>query len=289
MKKIWYALMLSLILTAVLGAVPVFAASAKSGVVSMCDESVDFGSDTYDKLDVTGDAAPDTVAVDVTETSRVLKVNGQAVKTWKGTSEIPSFKLVTVAGKTFLEVTEENVSKKTSSCGLYLISGGKLKKAFDYAALVNKKLLVKGKYVSDGDNFDMITVDKVKGNTLFLTASLSTKSLGYFKIQNLKLKYSGGKFKLAAAAGKTKCLLMDMKTGKQFKSFTAKKALTVYKKAGSKKKAGFKIAANKTFEMKKAAVVKKNIYVQVRSAGKTGWLKLDKSNMVKMGGILMWG
>ncbi|MBR0398099.1 MAG: hypothetical protein IJI10_07485, partial [Eubacterium sp.] len=66
-------------------------------------------------------------------------------------------------------------------------------------------------------------------------------------------------------------------------------AITVYKKAGSTKKAGFKIAARKKFTIKKAAIVKKNIYVQVKSGGKTGWIKLGKSNLVKMRGMLVYG
>lgn len=289
MKKILSGLLFSLAMLMLSGTVPVFAASSAGGVVSLCDQSVNYGSDSYSKLDVTGDGAKDVVAMDVTDTSMTLKVNNKVLKSWNTTKEIASAKIVTVAGKSYIELNEENYTKNTTKSGLYLVSGGKLKTAVDYSKLLNKKLLEKNKFVVTGNGLDRMTVSKVKGKTLYLDASLYTKSLGYFKISSLQMKYSGGKFKLSEKAGKTSFLLLDMKTGTQYKEFTAKKAITVYKKAGSTKKAGFKIAARKKFTIKKAAIVKKNIYVQVKSGGKTGWIKLGKSNLVKMRGMLVYG
>ena len=289
MKKILSGLFFSLALLLLTGIVPVFAASNAGGVVTLCDESVDFGSDAYSQLDVTGDGAKDVVAMDVTDTAITLKVNDQVLKTWNRSNATASAKIVKVAGKSYIELNEEDYTNNISKCGLYLVSGGKLKKAVDYSKLLNKKLLEKNKFITTADGYDMITVSKVKGKKLYLNASLYTKSLGYFKINNLQMKYIGGKFKLTEKAGKTSFLLLDMKTGTKYQEFTAKKSVTVYKKAGSSKKAGFKIAANKKFTIKKAAVVKKNIYVQVKSGGKTGWMKLGKSNLVKMRGMLVYG
>ena len=289
MKKILSGLLFSLALLLLSGNVPVSAASSAGGVVTLCDESVNFGSDVYSQLDVTGDGAKDVVAMDVTDTAITLKVNDQVLKTWDRAKEIATAQIVTVAGKSYIELNEENYVKYTTKCGLYLVSGGKLKKAVDYSKFLNKKLLEKNKFVINDNGRDMITVSKVKGKKLYLKASLYTKSLGYFKVDNLQLKYSGGKFKLTEKAGKTSFLLLDMKTGTKYQEFTAKKSVTVFKKAGSSEKAGFKIAANKKFTIKKAAVVKKNIYVQVKSGGKTGWIKLGKSNLVKMRGMLVYG
>ncbi|MCI5590480.1 MAG: hypothetical protein MR394_08420, partial [Coprococcus comes] len=73
-------------------------------------------------------------------------------------------------------------------------------------------------------------------------------------------------------------------------TFTAAQKIQTYKSAGSSKKA-FVIKKNSKFAVKKLAIVKKNIYVQVKVGSKTGWIKLNTSNkkMVKHTSISVAG
>ena len=74
------------------------------------------------------------------------------------------------------------------------------------------------------------------------------------------------------------------------RTFTAAQKIQTYKSAGSSKKA-FVIKKNSKFAVKKLAIVKKNIYVQVKAGSKTGWIKLNTSNkkMVKYASISVAG
>ena len=56
-------------------------------------------------------------------------------------------------------------------------------------------------------------------------------------------------------------------------------------------KKAFVIKKNSKFAVKKLAIVKKNIYVQVKAGSKTGWIKLNTSNkkMVKYASISVAG
>lgn len=282
MKKFFSLLVMFFSLALLPGAVPAFAAS---GIAALDYYDSDA---TYNKADITGDGTADQITISQSDSSIVLKVNSETIAKWDSEDEIVSFQIVTAGGKSFLEINTENYAKGITSCRLYTVKNNQLEKALDYSTLLNNKILTKGKFVCTDKGIDYITASKTSGNTIYLTASLYTKSLGYIKVSNLKLNYKSGKFALNKAAGTASFRIMNTTTGKVITKFTAKKKLTAYKAAGSSK-SKFKVKKGKTFTIKKGAVVKKNLYIQIKYSGKTGWLKLGTSNFVKTGGQLIYG
>lgn len=244
-------------------------------------------TDSFSKVDLTGNGKNDTLVAIVKDDKLTLNLNGKKLKSWNNRPSVQVIKLSNK--KAYLEITDENFKSNTTSMVLYKVKNGKLSKVIDYKTLLNKKLLQGNKYITTGYAFDMIYATKVKKNTIYLHASLGTKSLGQIKIDNLQLKYSGGKFKLKKNAGTIAATVLTDKG--PIYTFTAAKKIQTYKAAGSKKK-GIKIAKNKQFTLKKAAVVGKKLYVQVKTkSGKTGWIKLSTSKkpIVKVPGMLVWG
>ncbi len=264
------------------------AATTKNGVTTF--------SSTIDQYsaDVTGDGKADKIYFDtvgndeIGYTTSVLKVNDVTVKSWND-ADITSLgvKVITISKKSFIEIFSEQ--GQTTSAGLYTVKGGKLNCALNYANLVNKSLLTGDKFVYTPDAWDMVTASKVKGSQLYLDMYLGTKSMGQITIKNLPVKYSKKAFSTTKKTGKISFTLINKSTGKREKSFTAKKKITVYKTLGGKKKAKFSIKKNSKFKVTNAAIVKKNIYIKVKTSKGSGWIKLDKSVFVKDKGMLIWG
>lgn len=289
-------LLLSAVLFACLAFLPLHAKAATktgNGVINL-DTSASpqgIGEDTYSKADITGDGKKDTVKKTTWQSGgkwyAALYVNGKKIKTWNTT--LPGINIVTVKKVSYLEISTE-VSMGKTSCGLYQVKKGKLKKILDYSSLVNKKLLINNKFIYTGYAWDMMWVESVKGNTLTVNYSLGTKSLGQIKIRGLKMTYKSGKFTLSSKAANASASIMG-ENGLTTGTFTAKKKITVYKSAGSSKKS-FTLKKNKKFTITKAVIKKKNIYVKVKtSAGKTGWLTLSTSSTpyVKARAIVIFG
>ncbi len=264
------------------------AATMKNGVAV-----IDNGSKDSFKADLTGDGKADTIEYECIfddksyKSSVYLKVNGVDVKTWSNVDYPPNVKIVKVAKEYFIEITTEG--NGVTSGKLFTFKNGQLKTALNYANLVNKSLLTKGKFVYIEDAWDMITATKVKGSKIYLEISLGTKSLGQIKITNLPIYRTKKSFTVKKDAGTAKFTLIDKKKGKPVKSFTAKKKITVYKTQGGTKKAKFSIKKNSTFKITKGAIVNKNIYIKVKTSKGTGWIKLTKSALVKAKGMLVWG
>lgn len=252
-----------------------------NGVYLFMPQSQASYTDTYKKADVTGDKKKDTVQFsdDPKNPKCVLKVNGKTVKTWKQSEYIVDVSIVTLSNKkSFLEiyfVKDLNSSKESRTHKLYQVKGGKLKSVCDLQKLVDAKTLMK--YCGGAD------VVKVKKNTIYLKVFLNTKALGYVRSAGslyesespsyLQLAYSGGKFKMKSTAAK-----VSAEPG----TFTAAKKIKTTKSVGSKK-AGVTIAKGKKFSLKKMVVKDKKLYVQVKAkkGGKTGWVQLGKTKLVK--------
>ena len=132
---------------------------------------------------------------------------------------------------------------------------------------------------------------KAKGNTIYLRGWFGTKNLGQINAFNMPLSYSGKNFTLKSTAATAEPgALFEGKNWAFTKNFTAAQNIQTYKAAASSKKT-FVIKKNAKFAVKKLAVVKKNLYVQVKSGSKTGWIKLNTSSkkMVKAAAISMAG
>lgn len=255
-----------------------------NGVYWLEPDLQDSLTDTYKKADVTGDKKRDKIQLSVDSkyvsqhTVTTLKVNGKTVKTWNAQKYDVTVCVVTLSNKrSFLEISESSNSGLSNGVlvhKLYRVKNGKLKSVCNLQKFVDAKTLAKYR---GGMN-----VAKVKKNTVCVKAYFNTKALGYVRSSGalltmqtpsyLQLAYSNGKFKLKAASAKAD----------DSDIFTAAKKIKTTKKVGSKK-AGVSIAKDKTFTLKRMMVKGKKLYVQVKAkeSGKTGWVKLGKTKLVK--------
>ena len=235
----------------------------------------DVTKDTF-SADVTNDGKKDIIETVLSSVKEkvTLKVNGKTVKSWKaGTVNIH---VVNVSKQAFLEITNWKSDLKLA-CGLYQIKKNKLTCIQDYTKLVNLKLYTSNCFTYKANCFDEFTATKVKGNTIYLHGEFATKNLGQLKADGFMLAYSGKKFTLKNNAV-TACPGYFLNNNGNTMPFNAGTKIQTYKSAGSSKKA-FVIKKNTKFNVKKIAVIKKNIYIQIKTpAGKTGWMKLNTSN-----------
>lgn len=248
------------------------------------DES--FAKDSYSAADITNDGKKDKIETECTRDEIDLKVNGQIVRSWLA-GEV-NVRVVKLSKKAFLEITTyENNNKVTN--GLYQIKNNKLTRVFDYKKLINLKQYVSNDFTTY-TYYDTFESMKVSGNTIYLKGSMGTKSLGQIYANGLQLVFDGKTFALKKSAAPAEVSAIYYEKG--FSStFVSAQKIQAYKAAASSGKA-FVIAKNTKFNIKKLAVVKKNIYVQIRtSAGKTGWIQLSTSDkrLVTSGGVSMGG
>lgn len=230
-------------------------------------------TDTLASVDITGDGKADKIETLTTDVEVELKVNDKIVGMYL--SGNVNIQVITLSKKSFFEITtyEKN---NTIKCGLYEMKKGKLTRALDYKKLVNMKQYVKNNFITSNDCWGGFQALKTKGNTIYLRGWFGTKSLGQVNAFYLPLSYSGKNFKLKTTAVNAQNGLVFSSNGEFSSILTAAKKIQTYKSAGSSKKA-FAIAKNAKFEVKKLAIVKKNIYVKVKSGNKTGWTKLSTS------------
>lgn len=245
-----------------------------------------FVADSYSKADITNDGKADKIETECTPDEIDLKVNGQIVRSWLAGQVNVS--VVELSKKAFLEITTyENNNKVT--CGLYQIKKNKLTRVFDYKKLVNLKQYVSNDFTTYA-YYDTFEVMKTKGDTVYLKGRMGTKSLGQIYANGLQLVFDGKTFALKTSAAPAEVTAISYSKGFS-KTFISAQKIQAYKAAASSKKA-FTIAKKTKFNIQKLAVVKKNIYVQIKtSTGKTGWIQLTTSDkkLVTSGGVSMGG
>ncbi|MBQ9321399.1 MAG: SH3-like domain-containing protein [Eubacterium sp.] len=279
MKRILKAAILMLVLLMGLGCVSVFAASGANGIFDFYEG---MPPTTTDKYDIDGDGKKDVVSYAYNEADfqSVLTVNGTQIMNWDfKTGKWAWVTVVDIKNKDYLEIEVDDWSADTLTCGLYQVRNNQLKKVLDYSSLFDKKQLIKNDFADTINACSFLEARKVKGNTIYVGGTLATKAVGQVNFDGLKLNYKNGKFKLDTSAVKA-VSHMRSSSGKPASYFTAKKNIKVYKKAGSTTKA-FKIKKGQKFKVTKIAVVKKQIYLRVRTkSGKLGWIKAGKSQLV---------
>lgn len=236
-------------------------------------------TDSMNSFDITGDGKKDKIETKSASNKVVVKVNNKTVGSYLNG---PGIYVVKLSKKAFLQITtyEKN---HTASCGLYELKGNKLSRVLDYKKLVNLKQYAKNTFYITNGYWSEFEATKTKGNTIYLQGYFGTKNLGQVNAENLQLSYSGKNFTLKSTAASASAFgIYDPKTNFFTNQFTASQKIQTYKAAGSSRKA-FTISKNAKFEVKKLAIVKKNIYVQVKSGKKTGWIRLNTSSkkMVK--------
>ena len=200
-----------------------------------------------------------------------------------------NIQVVQLSKKAFFEITTYEKGDKIN-CGLYEMKNNKLKRVLDYKKLVNLKQYVKNNFITSNGCWGGFQATSVKGNTIYLRGWFGTKNLGQVNAFKLPLSYSGKKFTLKSTAVSAGVGIIPSDSEDFTRTFTAAQKIQTYKTAGSSKKA-FVIKKNSKFAVKKLAIVKKNIYVQVKAGSKTGWIKLNTSNkkMVKYASISVAG
>ncbi|MBQ9062000.1 MAG: hypothetical protein IJ121_04100 [Eubacterium sp.] len=279
MKRLFKATVLLLVLLMGLGCVSVFASNGKNGIFDFYEGMPPTQTKKYD---VTGDGKKDTVSYEWDEVNmqQILKVNGKRINNWdfyKG--KWAWVTIVKVGSKDFLELEIDDWRALSLKCGLYQVKNNKLKKILDYSSLFNKKTLLQNDFADTGTECSYLEARKVKGDTIYFGGTLATKSVGQVNFDGLKVKYKNGKFTVSTAAAKAVSAPRD-KDGQLVSYFTAKKKITAYKEAGSSAKA-FTIAKGKQFKITKMKVLNKQIYLRVRTkAGKLGWIKSGKAQLV---------
>ena len=232
-------------------------------------------TDTLTSVDITGDGKADKIETVASSDEIELKVNDKIVRMYLAGSV--NIQVVTLSKKSFFEITTYEKGNKIN-CGLYEMKKNKLTRVLDYKKLVNLKQYVKNNFITSNGCWGGFQATSVKGNTIYLRGWFGTKNLGQVNGFNLPLSYSGKKFTLKSKAVSAAVGIIPSNNNEDFtRIFTAAQKIQTYKSA--------------TFDVKKLAVVKKNIYVQVKSGSKTGWIKLNTSNkkMVKYASISVAG
>ena len=247
-----------------------------------------FQKDTLTSIDITGNGKKDKIETETTRAEIELKVNGKIVGMYlTGKTNIQVIKL---SKKSFFEITTYEKGNKIN-CGLYEMKKNKLTRVLDYKKLANLKQYVKNNFITSNGCWGGFQAMKASGNTIYLRGWFGTKNLGQVNAFYMPLSYSGKKFALKSTAATADAGYIPPSKNESFtRSFTAAQKIQTYKAAGSSRKA-FAIKKNARFSVKKLAIVKKNIYVQVKSGSKTGWIKLNTSGkrIVKYAAISIAG
>ncbi|MBC8571870.1 hypothetical protein [Jingyaoa shaoxingensis] len=244
--------------------------------------------DRLTSVDITGNGKKDKIETETTRVEIELKVNGKIVGMYL-TGET-NIQVVKLSKKSFFEITTYEKGNKIN-CGLYEMKKNKLTRVLDYKKLVNLKQYVKNNFITSNGCWGGFQATKAKGNTIYLRGWFGTKNLGQVNAFNMPLSYSGKNFTLKSTAATADAGMIPPSKNESFtRSFTAAQKIQTYKAAGSSKKS-FTIKKNAKFSVKKLAVVKKNLYVQVKSGRKTGWIRLNTSSkkMVKAAAISIAG
>lgn len=229
--------------------------------------------DSY-SADVNNDGKKDAIQTFCSSSSTRLTVNGRTMKSWSSKNAL-SIKVVSLGKKSFLEICTYQYGGK-NTCGLYQVKNNKLSRVLDYSTLVNLKQLTSNKFTYTSTLNNMLSAEKVKGNTIYLNCRFGTKNLGQIDADYLPLSWNGKKFVLKTTAVSARPQLIGT-WEKPFTAYTASQKIQTYKTAGSSKK-GITISKNTSFTLQKLAVVKKNFYVLVKTkAGKSGWIRLNTS------------
>ena len=280
MRKRLSAVLVLLSLVLLGTAVPSRAATLSKGVVTF---SYSKEVDSY-KADVTGDGKKDLVEWIQKGNKETLQVNGEKVKTWG--SKTGAWANIAIIGKMGYLAIGTEVTEGKTTWGLYQVKEGKLSCLFNGRAAVNGGALVKGGFVYTSEAYDMFRPQKVSSSTLYVDLSLGTQAFGQMKVQGLKIVLKDGKFVLQKNPGKINHARVITKKGPG--KLEAARNIVLYKTAGSTKKIGT-IRKGTGFELEKAAVIQKEVYVLVNSGELRGWVKLGDKSLVKYKAMLIWG
>ena len=179
-----------------------------------------------------------------------------------------------------------NVFKKLSMCllsGMLCFGLGATTQA---ATKVGNGVYEMSTWADEGAETDTLTsVDITGDGKTDKIETVTTSDEIELKVNAFKLplSYSGKKFTLKSTAVSAGVGIIPSDSEDFTRTFTAAQKIQTYKSAGSSKKA-FVIKKNSKFAVKKLAIVKKNIYVQVKAGSKTGWIKLNTSNKISVAG-----
>ncbi|MEE0706914.1 MAG: hypothetical protein UCH28_11110 [Adlercreutzia sp.] len=232
--------------------------AAKGAKVHTLKENV-----TYTQYDATGDRKADTVKVATSYDNYdfgnkiTVYLNGKRAFSKSTIFYYVEAQLIQLKnGKCFIYLFAPIDNGDAEVCALYQVKNGKLKRVINF----NKGLGSKIGYHVGGQ------VKKVSGNSMTVSFTSMSYMTGFISA-NYTYKYKSGTLKKTSTTGKLSVGFTPKST------YKTKKAITAYKntKCTSKKftiKKGAKVKFLKTY-------VKGNtVRFQVKSGGKTGWIKV---------------
>lgn len=245
-----------------------------NGVYELSTFSPESGveTDSISSIDITGDGKKDKIETNITTSKVTLKVNNKIVGRYP--TDNSNIRIVNLSKKAFFEITTYG-KNNTINCGLYEVKKNKLSRVFDYKKLINLKQCNNNNFGNNNGLWTCFEAAKVKGNTLYLRGHFGTKNLGQINAGFLPLSYSGKNFTVKSSTLSANAGYIPVEGFTN--SFTAAQKIQTYKEAGSSKKA-FTISKKAKFAVKKLAIIKKNLYIQVSCGKKTGWINLNTSN-----------
>lgn len=232
----------------------------------------------YDKkvesaeVDLDGDGEKESVAVsevglsDGYSTRIIIKINGKTAfrseKLYDDLyTEVSYIKLSSGDLFLWLCASGANDDPQIDTIYQYDKSSGQLKKALELDSILGRK---------GADH--IYTSITTKDNTLRVKYSGQMIAAGYVGFTYI-YQYEDGKFTLKPDTAKI--------TSKWHKGdFTAKKKITFYKKAGSKK-VSFRIKKGTTVQLKKVKLYKNAYYLQFTYGKKTGWIYAGQFDLFK--------
>lgn len=218
---------------------------------------------TYTQYDATGDRKADTVKVSTSYQDGYIGnkitvyLNGKKAfvkSTWFYSVKAQLIQLKN--GKCFMYLYAPMDNGDAEVCALYQIKNGKLKRVINFNKGLGSKI---GNHVGG-------EVKKVSGNSM--TVSFTAMSYMASSISaDYTYKYKSGTLKKTSSTGK---LTVGFKGNNTYKT---KKAITAYKntKCTSKK---FTIKKDAKVKFLKTYVKGNTVRFQVKSGGKTGWIKV---------------
>lgn len=221
---------------------------------------------TYKKYDITGDRKADKILIRTTSDSYSkngisVYVNGKRVLTKKTSFYSLTAQLIKLKnGKAFLYLYTPFDNGDADICGMYQMSGGKLKQ------VINCNKAPGYQY----GNHTGGSIIKASGNTVTIRFRVMSRFSGYTQM-DYTYTYKSGTLKRNSNTGK---LTVGTTPNQTFK---AKKNIAAYSSPS---------CASKTFTIKTGQQVKflkcyfngSVVRYQVSVNGKTGWIKVGKSN-----------
>lgn len=219
----------------------------------------------YTAYDITGDRKKDTFYIKTVPdkhgnySAAVVSINGKAVWQVKNTYFFDvKAKLITLAnGKPFLYLYAVADNGGGPVCGLFQYQSGKLRQVINFRTLMQDYgIHPSGEIVRLGSN-------KVTARFYLMSYSLGPAYIDY------TYTYQSGTLKRSSTMGS---FYRIYTAGKINRTFTANKAMSVYKTAGLTDRA-FTLKKGSRVTIGKCWVNSGRMYVQVKYNGKYGWVK----------------